>query len=187
MLRQASRLLPFENDVPAGVLITAELIWNWDGWLELSYGILMPGPRGISDLVLPEPLLDGPQSNGHQRDGLWTTTCCEAFLAIPGENHYWEFNLAPNGDWAAYRFQDYRRGQHNQDLNAAPDIHLKRWHHQLRLDARLSLEPWWPNGQCPDLSITCVLQDQKRGLSHWALRHEGEEADFHCRRNFLRP
>lgn len=187
MLRQASSLVAFEEQLPEGVRLSAELIWSSDGWLELSYGILMPCSGGISDLVLPEGLIDGEQSAGQRRDHLWESTCCEAFLAIPGEERYWEINLSPNGDWAVYRFDRYRDGQHNQALNSPPVIRLKRRHHQLRLDARLPLSSWWPLGVCPELSLTTVLEDKTMGLSHWALRHEEGKADFHRRSTFLKP
>ena len=63
-------------------------------------------------------------------------------------------------------------------------IQLKRWHHQLRLDARLPLAPWWPSGVCPDFALSAVIDRGSDGLSHWALRH-GEQADFHRRSTFL--
>ena len=187
MLRQASSLMAFEEQLPEGVRLSAELIWSSDGWLELSYGILMPGSGGINDLVLPEGLIDGEQSAGQRRDHLWESTCCEAFLAIPGEERYWEINLSPNGDWAVYRFDRYRDGQHNQALNSPPVIRLKRRHHQLRLDARLPLRSWWSPGVCPEFSLTTVLEDKTMGLSHWALRHDEGKADFHRRSTFLQP
>ena len=36
--------------------------------------------------------------------GLWQHTCCECFIARTGEPGYQEFNLAPSGERAAYRF-----------------------------------------------------------------------------------
>ena len=187
MLRQASSLVALDEQLPEGARLSAELIWSSDGWLELSYGILMPASGGISDLVLPDGLIDGEQSAGKRRDRLWETTCCEAFLAIPGGETYWEINLAPNGDWAVYRFDRYRDGQRNQELDSPPVVRLQRRHHQLRLDARLPLRPWWPSGLCPDLSLTAVLEEQTLGLSYWALRHNRGKADFHLRSTFLQP
>ena len=62
MLRQASRLVPFEPEAAPDIRVSAEMIWICDGWLELSYGILMKPSAGISDLILPDGLLDGLQS-----------------------------------------------------------------------------------------------------------------------------
>ena len=185
MLRQASRLVPFERSVTGDLQITAELVWESDGWLELSYGLLAPASSGLSPLLLPQGLLDGAQ-HGERRDELWTTTCFEAFLAVPGERRYWEINLAANGDWAAYGFDGYRSGQRLQALSREPAVRLQRWHHQLRLDARLPLQPWWPAGVCPELSLSAVIDRGTAGLSHWALGHD-DKADFHQRSTFLRP
>ena len=110
MLRQACRLIPFERSISPGVQISAELVWRRDGWLELSYGILARAAKGIDVLKLPVGLNDGPQQ-GQRKDELWTTTCFEAFISAPGEQRYWEVNLAANGDWAVYRFDGYRSGQ----------------------------------------------------------------------------
>ena len=49
MLRQASSLVALDEQLPEGARLSAELIWSSDGWLELSYGILMPASGGISD------------------------------------------------------------------------------------------------------------------------------------------
>ena len=183
MLRQACRLVPFERSFPSGVQITAELVWNREGWLELSYGVLAKAATGLTPIRLPTGLSNGPQQ-GQRQDDLWTTTCFEAFLAPPGEQRYWEVNLAPNGDWAVYRFDRYRSGQSSQELSMPPQIQLQRWRHQLRLDARIPLEPWWPPGVCPDLALTTVIDRGHDGLSHWALRH-GRKADFHDRSGFI--
>ena len=187
MLRQASRLVSFEPQAFPGIRVSGELIWNSDGWLELSYGILMTASGGISDLVLPNGLFDGLQLGGERRDELWTTTCCEAFIGLPGSERYWEINLSPNGDWAVYSFEGYRSSQRAPELSSAPQVRLRRWHHQVRLDARLPLRPWWPAGVCPDLAMTAVLNLRTQGLSYWALRHGQDHPDFHLRSTFLQP
>ena len=183
MLRQACRLIPFEQSIPAGIRISAELVWKSEGWLELSYGVLGRATTGISGLQLPTGLNDGLQQ-GRRRDDLWTTTCFEAFLAAPGGQRYWEVNLAPNGDWAVYRFDRYRSGQNQQEISAPPTVRLQRGAHQLRLDARIPLDPWWTPGVCPDLALTAVIDRGQEGLSHWALCH-GRKPDFHDRSTFL--
>ena len=63
MLRQASRLIPFERSISPGVQISAELVWRREGWLELSYGILARAAKGIDVLKLPVGLNDGPESH----------------------------------------------------------------------------------------------------------------------------
>lgn len=54
-------------------------------------------------------------------DGLWQRTCFELFLRRPGETGYCEFNFSPSGEWAAYRFDDYRAGMTEQAI-ATPRI-----------------------------------------------------------------
>ena len=186
-LRQASRLIPFESAVPAGLQVSAELIWNDRGWLELSYGVLAASSVGLSDLVLPSGLVDGGQSEGQRRDALWTTTCFEAFLGMPGHEGYWEINVAPNGDWAVYQFDRYRDGQARQSLLDAPCIELRRRHHQLRLDAVLPISPWWPSNVAPELALTTVLDFGTAGCSHWSVAHPNQGADFHDRSLYLAP
>ena len=186
MLRQTSRLVPFESSRSAGIQLSAELIWMFDGWLELSYGILKRGTPGISDLVVQEGLIDGLQTAGQRRDELWTTTCCEAFLAFPDQPGYHEINLSPNGDWAAYHFEGYRCGQREQALSHPPEIRLNRCDHHLRLDARLPISPWESQGQCPHVGLTVVLEHRQLGISHWALRHAANQPDFHCPSTFLK-
>ena len=100
MLIQASRLVPFERSVPQGLQVSGELVWSRNGQLELSFGVLAAAASGLNELVVPDGLIDGPQVAGQRRDELWTTTCFEAFLALPDQPGYWEINLAPNGDWA---------------------------------------------------------------------------------------
>ena len=186
MLRQASRLVPFEANCSGAIQLSAELIWRIDGWLELSYGVLMQGSSGITDLVVPDGLMDGHQSAGQRKNDLWTTTCCEAFLAFPDQQGYTEINLSTNGDWAVYHFEEYRVGRTDQALVHPPEIRLRRCHHHLRLDARLPISPWGSPWQCPDVGLTMVLEHKQLGMSHWALRHAENEPDFHCPSTFLK-
>ena len=183
MLHQVAKLVPFEHSVPSGLQVSAELIWTRPGELSLSFSVL--SAMGLADLALPAAVIDGPQQQGQRKHDLWMTTCFEAFLGLPGERRYWEINLAANGDWAVYRFSDYRTGQAEQSLSMPPTIHLQRRHHQLRLEARLDLNPWWPANLCPDMALTAVLDRGDTGLSHWAIRHPGDHADFHQRQGFL--
>ncbi|MCH1604762.1 MAG: hypothetical protein L7R85_06895 [Synechococcus sp. MOX_bin13] len=74
MLRQGCRLIPFERSIPAGVQISAELVWRREGWLELSYGVLARAAKGIGVLKLPAGLKDGPHE-GKRIDDIWTTSC----------------------------------------------------------------------------------------------------------------
>ena len=71
-------------------------------WLpgELEIRFRMDGD--ISRVRLP------PAELARRRDGLWQHTCFEVFLRPDGSDSYHEFNFAPSGDWAAYRFAGRR-------------------------------------------------------------------------------
>lgn len=123
-----------------------------------------------------------------RRDGLWQHTCLEAFLAPAGERRYWELNLSPSGDWAVYRFSDYR-----QDGCAEPMAPRTPW--SFDHDQRsLTLQVCWPLpaalvealavGQGLELGVAAVIERQHGGLEYWALRHPGPEPDFHRREGF---
>ena len=186
MLRQSSRLVPFEEPVQSELIISAELVWISDGWLDLSFGVLSMTGSGLAELTIPRGLVDGIQPTGEHRDGLWNSTCFEAFLAIPNQSIYWEINLVPEGNWAVYGFDSYRNGQRRETMKESPLIWVQRWKHQLRLDARLPITPWWPSGLCPDLALSAVLDRGQRGLSHWAISHNSLNADFHNLESFLK-
>ena len=182
-LQQSVRLVPFEASVPQDLQVHATVVWSGSGQLNLSYGLL--SRTGLGDLVLPRGLIDGLQPDGVRRDGLWDTTCFEAFLGLPGDTRYWEINLAANGDWALYGFSDYRDGRSDPSQTVPPQVQLRRWHHQLRLEASLDLSAWWPPNVSPDIALTAVLDRGDNGLIHWAISHPSDRADFHQRQTFL--
>ena len=63
------------------------------------------------------PTTDHPE----RKDELWNTTCFEAFLRPQGSDVYFELNMSPSGDWAAYRFNSYRSGMRKADISREPD------------------------------------------------------------------
>lgn len=62
------------------------------------------------------------------RDGLWRHTCFEAFVAAPAGcgSGYVEYNFAPSGAWAIYRFDGYRQGMRPEPAPVAPRIIVTR-------------------------------------------------------------
>ncbi|MEO1395457.1 MAG: DOMON-like domain-containing protein [Cyanobacteria bacterium J06634_5] len=80
----------------------------------------------------------GPNATGPKRcDRLWEKTCFEFFIA-QGTTHdqqqpYWEFNMAPSGDWNVFALNSYRQGLREETaianlpfaVHSAPDgLHL---------------------------------------------------------------
>ena len=86
---------------PASVVrtIDAQTSWQPDGALIIDYRLW----GDMARLRVPEQLA------AECTDFLWEHTCFEAFISIPGDLAYREYNFSPSGQWAAYAFSDYRR------------------------------------------------------------------------------
>jgi hypothetical protein len=162
-------------------------------------------------LRLPAPLASGAPT---RTDGLWRHTCFEAFLAAPAPSAtsttagadtgsdtgqvrvpYVEYNLAPSGAWAAYRFDGYRAGMRPEPLVVEPRVVASLSGRVLRFDVALA----WPTplpGAPPEahdaptaaaggtrwqgrLGLSAVIEAADGKLSYWALHHPAALADFH--------
>ena len=110
--------------------------------------------------------------------GLWRHTCMEVFVGAAAPGPYLEFNLAPSGHWAAYRFSGYRAGMAPLTGIRPPRIALRTGSDQLLLSADVEL-PAPLAAVSLRLGITAVVEDAQGLLSYWALRHPGERPDFH--------
>lgn len=169
----------------AGISLACSAERSSGGVLQLRYQLTGP----LQTILLPSPGTD-PQ----RRDGLWQSTCFEAFLATPGQPNYWEINLSPNGDWNVYALSAYRTDLRPEPLVSGlpfksvlrrsdpsdPDS-LQR----LELNLSLDLRPLIPPEEPVELSATAVLEHQRFGCSYWAWQHTGPEADFHRRDSFV--
>jgi hypothetical protein len=130
------------------------------------FGVGAPAPRFVL-----------AQGAGVRADGLWRTTCFEAFLRAEGEEPYREWNFAPSGDWAAYDFSGYRAGMASAEVAAQPYI---------RMEDNLT---WWAVGATISvaaatrwqLGLSAVLEERDGTRSYWALAHPpGDKPDFHA-------
>jgi hypothetical protein len=115
-------------------------------------------------------------------DGLWRHTCMEVFVGCVPPGLYLEFNLAPTGQWAAYRFSGYRSGMAPLTGIRAPRIELRTLSDRLLLSADVEL----PGDLTADLrlGITAVVEDAQGQLGYWAVRHAGDRPDFHLPDSF---
>ena len=122
-------------------------------------------------------------------DGLWQHSCFELFVGDPGGTAYVEWNLSPSGQWAAYRFADYRHGQ--SPLPAArPQFEWRfadrRWCLSVELTKALLaavLPPrtgHTPNSPLP-LGLSAVIETADEQRHYFALAHTRPQPDFHCR------
>ena len=129
------------------------------------FGVSAPAGR----FVIPETLEPG------RVDGLWESTCFEAFIQAEGEDSYREWNFAPSGDWAAYDFAGYRDG-----MAAAAVVEP-----YVRIEDNFT---WWSLGATIAvpaerdwrLGLSAVLEEANGATSYWALAHPpGDRPDFH--------
>jgi hypothetical protein len=137
-----------------------------DGALALHYRFT----GALGGITLPNPV--APE----RVDGLWESTCCEAFVMAGEGPAYQEHNFAPSGAWAAYLLDSYRAGwRWNPDADE-PAIMTERLSPRLfGLHAMIAV----PLG-CPlRLGLTAVVQARDGTLSYWALAHPEGSPDFH--------
>jgi hypothetical protein len=143
----------------------------------LSIGYALEGD--LSRLALPAPAL-----KPERKDRLWEETCLELFLAAPGSEIYWEFNLSPSGHWNAYRFASYRKGMREEEAFSSLPFLVRLEPGVLRLSLALDLGGTVPAGRDVEAGICAVVRTTAGKASHWALRHPGPRPDFHRRDGF---
>jgi hypothetical protein len=139
-----------------------------------------------------------------RKDGLWRHTCFEAFVRVGSSSVYHEFNLAPSGDWACYRFDDYRHGMEIEHHAGAPRIETQTrwapldperrdWLQQAGIDPLGRFEtPFFTLTATLDmagtmlsvdepwcLGLSAVIEERNGRISYWALAHPPGKPDFH--------
>jgi hypothetical protein len=129
-----------------------------------------------ADIVLPQP------AASLRRDELWRTTCFEAFIRPGDSEAYFEFNLAPSGEWAAYSFSGYRSEMANAEV-APPVIAFSAGPDGWALTATLGLPdiaavPW-------RIALTAVIEEAGGRKSYWSLAHAPGRPDFHHASGFI--
>jgi hypothetical protein len=154
-----------DNPSTAVTSVEVELITCPDDLL-ISYFV-----TGSEDLIVPE------WAAAERRDGLWETTCFEAFLQPDGGESYFEFNFSPSTEWAAYRFERYREGRTNLSLPVEP--FSRRGDEPsdplLEVDLEMSELPNLPLR----LGLSAVIEERGGRKSYWALAHAPGKPDFH--------
>jgi len=138
------------------------------GALALRY--LVTG--AIRELRLP------PAAASVRADELWRRTCFEAFVRAPVGEGYYEFNVSPSTQWAAYRFDGYRQGMRPAEGIGAPQVEVRSTAKRFEMDVTLALPdsladaPW-------RLGLSAVIEAADGRISYWALAHPPGKADFH--------
>jgi len=109
-------------------------------------------------------------------DGLWQTTCFEAFLA-KSDGSYLELNFSTSGAWASYRFESYRDGMSPAIDLPPPRIFVEEGAERLALTAIFELtEEFTPPLK---MAFSAVIHETDGTKSYWALAHPPGKPDFH--------
>lgn len=116
-----------------------------------------------------------PPADPLRVDELWRTTCFEAFIETTPGSAYYEFNLAPSTQWAAYHFTGYREGMAQADV-APPAIITGANATHIDVDALIYLPPREGPWQ---LALSAVIEETDGAKSYWALKHPPGKPDFH--------
>jgi hypothetical protein len=120
----------------------------------------------------------GVPTEATRTDGLWQTTCFEAFFRKSGEEVYFEFNFAPSSQWAAYRFDRYREGMVELPLVSPPELRNDASKAHFALEAFLVL-PQELAGVDIEVAVTAVIEKLGGTRSCWSLYHPPGSPDFH--------
>lgn len=140
------------------------------GVLQLRYRV----EGELGRLVLPAT------DFARRSDGLWQHTCFEAFLRPDASESYHEFNFAPSGDWAAYRFAA-RRSDRSLPPMPSPLVrfHAAEEHCELSTDIPIAALPELAAAGVMHAGVAAVVESRDGGLSWWALSHGADKPDFH--------
>lgn len=158
---------------PAVARIEAEAARLPPGLLTLRYRLF----GSIGAIRVPAPAAPA------RADGLWQQTCFEAFLRAGDRPAYYEINLSPSTEWAAYGFDGHRQGMRPAALASLPRIGTQVGADSLELHASLDLGGL---DDLPDdldwrIGLAAVIEDDHGRRSFWALGHPPGEPDFHHR------
>ncbi len=119
-------------------------------------------------------ILFPPLATGQRRDGLWQTSCFEAFVRPARAIGYHEFNFSPSGDWASYSFDAHRAGM--RDAPAQPILNPTANGMDVTIDFAA-----YPDliGAAWHVGLTAVIEEKDGTKSYWALKHPEGAPDFH--------
>ncbi len=167
MQMQTHELVPHPAYPPASVgAVTARVIGYDANWLRLRWRI-----EGSGALIVPDFAGKG------RADGLWQSTCFEAFLQPDGGEAYVELNLSPSERWAVYDFTAPRQGMADRPMPREPDSTMRRGSSFVIFDASIPAQGL-PRADCA-LGLSAVIEEEGGVKSYWALAHGGETPDFH--------
>jgi hypothetical protein len=162
------RVLSRHPDFPCQAVtsLVVEAVRPAAGVLEVRF--ILEG--SVGDIAL------APASLATRAARLWRTTCFEVFVRPAPGQAYAEFNLAPSGASAAYRFDAYRAGMADAESDP-PRVRRTGDARSLEIAATLHAPlageaPW-------DVGLSAVIEEVGGRISYWALAHPPGRPDFH--------
>ena len=168
-------LQPFNSSDPVPPITITSIVSRLNKELKISYKI----QGDLEKIILPSA-----NDTVKRQDNLWQTTCFEFFLAIFHSRKYWEFNIAPTGDWNVYYFTEYRRGMRTATAFTQLPFEVKRNNSTYELTTQINIDTI-SRDTFLETAVTTVIGDTNHNLSYWAITHPGTQADFHRRDSFV--
>ena len=162
------KLWPHPDAPPLAVRAVEVRLWSPGDPDSLSIDYRVVGAR---HLIVPEPAAPG------RADALWKATCFELFVRPLDGPEYFEFNLSPSGQWAAYAFDSHRAGMRDRRLRSDPSIEIERQEDCFLLRADLDLVSL-PTSRLR-AGLSAILEEEGGHRSYWALAHPHGDPDFH--------
>lgn len=174
-MKSSFTLVPFAVNTAPEIRITGT-INRQEHQVEIEYQLI----GNLLHVKIPQH----STSRTRQYD-LWQHTCFEFFLGIKDSTQYWEFNLAPTGDWNVFYFENYRQDIAEETAFNSLPFQITQKSDLLQLSLEFELDKIITAQQNIEVGVTTVIEDKNQQLSYWALSHPKKEADFHHRDSFL--
>ena len=124
------------------------------------------------------------ETPGRRRSGLWNDHCFEMFIGEPESDIYWEWNLAPSGQWQCFRFSHYRENRTLSELLTLTSC-ASRYEadtYELEVEIFRKPDPIWHKHRI-NIGLCAVIRSDKN-LNYFALHH-GAQPDFHDPRQYV--
>ena len=155
------KLIPHPDHPPFAVTAIDASVWHEVGRWHFRFLL-----DGTTKLIVPD------SADADRADGLWQTSCFEAFVDVAGAG-YLEFNFSPSRQWAAYAFDGPRDGMRN--AAAEVEVWLEGGDDWIAVEAAISAN-FAANAP---LALTAVIEEEGGRKSYWALAHPAGPPDFH--------
>jgi len=175
---QSEVVLHCHPDTPSPVVVSIKAAIGWKRGRTLRVVYTLNGV--IDRLRIP------PRRPARTVEGLWQHTCFELFISAQNDTEYYEFNLSPSSEWAAYGFRAYRDAYSIDSDDLDPKISVQQVAAALELSAvvRADRLPVIDPKIRLLVGLSAVIEDVNGSLSYWSLKHPTGKPDFHHADNF---